>query len=108
MDQDHVPQTLPVDDVDRVAFWTQHLQVWQRSGLSQAAYAKQHELPLARLGYWKRKLDADVDRPGFVRVTVASSTAPVRIHHRSGTLIECQPGTDVHWLRDLLGMNNAS
>jgi hypothetical protein len=108
MGQNQVPQALPVDDADRVSFWTQHLQDWQRSGLSQAAYVRQHQLPLARFGYWKRKLDSDATRTGFVRVTVAPSTAPVRIHHRSGTLIECLPGTDIQWLRDLLGMSDAS
>ncbi|MEX2366618.1 MAG: hypothetical protein WD601_08435 [Pseudohongiellaceae bacterium] len=108
MDQDHGPQALPLDDEGRVAFWTQHIQAWQQSGLSQAAYVQQHRLPLARFGYWKRKLDSKASQSGFARVTVAPGTAPVRIHHRSGTLIECQPGTDVHWLQELLGMHDAS
>lgn len=107
MEQDHVPQVLPDDDADRVSFWTKHVQAWQHSRLSQAAYVRQHRLPLARFGYWKRKLDAET-KSGFVRVTVAQTTTPVRFHHRNGTLVECLPGTDAHWLRDLLRMNDAS
>ena len=107
MEQNEVP-TLPDDDAERVAFWTRHIRAWQRSGLSQAAYVRQHGLPLVRFGYWKRKLTVQAGVSDFVRVTVAPSAAPVCIHHRSGTLIECAPGTDTQWLRDLLEMNDAS
>lgn len=107
MDQDLVP-ALPVEDSERVAFWTRHIEAWRQSGCSQAAYVQQHHLPLARFGYWKRKLDAERTQTSFVRVNVEPSAAPVRIHHRSGTLVECRPGTDVRWLRDLLGMDDAS
>lgn len=102
---DHVP-SLPNDDASRTLFWTEHIKTWQQSGLSQAAYAEQHHLPLPRLSYWKRKLLPEQTRTDFVRVNV-ESTAPVRIYHRSGTFVECMPGTDSRWLRELLGFTDA-
>jgi len=37
-------------------FWTAHIQAWQKSGYSLAAYGKQHNLVYHRLIYWKTKL----------------------------------------------------
>jgi hypothetical protein len=103
---DHIP-ALPKDDAARSVFWTDHVKAWEQSGLSQAAYAQQHHLPLGRLGYWKRKLLPEQSKGDFVQINVEPAM-PVRIHHRSGTLIECMPGTDSRWLRELLGLNDAS
>ena len=37
------------------SFWKQHVQTWEESGITQAAYCKAHELQIKRFGYWKRK-----------------------------------------------------
>lgn len=50
------------------SFWQHHVQSWQASGLSQAAYCQHHQLKLATFGYWRGKLNQPV-RP-------AESTTP--------------------------------
>lgn len=37
-------------------FWSEHIQLKQESGLSRAAYCRQHELICHRFAYWERKL----------------------------------------------------
>ena len=103
---DNLPTTLPDTDEERTSFWRDHVQTWQQSGLNQSAYAARHQLPLSRFNYWKRKFTAS-ETAAFVQVNLDTS-ASVRIYHRSGAVIECLPGTDTHWLRDLLGMHHAS
>ena len=57
--------------------WQQHIKAWQTSGMSQAAYCKQHDLIYHRFGYWYRKLIGCQRQPsGFARVVQ---------HHRRGT-----------------------
>ena len=102
----NLPIVSPTDPEARITFWTTHIENWQSSGLTQAAYVEQHQLSLARFGYWKRKL-ASPPTDAFVQVHL-EQPAQVRIHHRSGMVIECQPGTDVRWLRQLLEVNHAS
>ena len=42
----------------KVDFWTGHLAEWRSSGLTQAAYCRQHSLSIPSLGYWRRTLEA--------------------------------------------------
>ena len=56
-------------------FWQTHIEQWQASGLSQAAYCRQHNLPQNGLSYHKQKV---VNPPstvtnGFTRVQVMES-----------------------------------
>ena len=37
-------------------FWLQHVEHWQTSGLSQAEYARQNQLDIRKLNYYKRRL----------------------------------------------------
>ena len=64
---------------ERYEFWQQHMVAWQGSGLSGAAFCKQHELNYAQFNYWRKKLLASApdSRPaGFTRVTqLATSSA---------------------------------
>ena len=34
-------------------FWFQHIEAWQQSELSQAEYARQHELSISTFGYYR-------------------------------------------------------
>lgn len=36
-------------------YWKQHLEEWGKSGLSQVAYCRQHDLSHCRFQYWKKK-----------------------------------------------------
>jgi|TARA_B100000315_G_scaffold259247_1_gene314497 hypothetical protein len=98
---------IPEEDSERTVFWTQHVEAWHQSAFSQREYARQHQLPIARFTYWKNKLYPNPRESGFVQVNLEAS-ASVRIHHPTGTVIECLAGTDVGWLRSLLGMMHAS
>jgi hypothetical protein len=50
-------------------FWTAHIQAWQRSGYSLAAYSKHHNLVYHRLIYWKSKFENEQTKPlSFVPV----------------------------------------
>ena len=98
---------IPEDNNGRQAFWTRHVENWRRSDLPQTQYAREHQMPLARFTYWKNKLYPSNEPSEFVQVNIEPSV-PVRMHHHSGTVIECAAGTDVIWLRALLGLRDAS
>ncbi len=44
----------------RSAFWREHLQAWQASGLSQADYCRQEGLCPSLFSHWKSRLAAEV------------------------------------------------
>lgn len=57
---------------ERHYFWRQHMEAWQSSGLSCAAFCKQHKLNYAQFNYWRKKLIAsapDSKSAEFTRVT---------------------------------------
>ena len=99
--------TIPEDQAGRETFWAHHIEKWRQSNLSQREYARRHQLPVVRFTYWKNKFHPSRKESEFIRVDVESS-APVRIHVRSGTVVECLPGTDITWLRALFGMHDAT
>jgi hypothetical protein len=39
-------------------YWRRHVEQCARSGLSQAAYCREHGLAVSKFGYWHRKLAA--------------------------------------------------
>ena len=101
------------DDGAKSRFWQQHLDAWQTSGLTQRAYAREHDLPIARFTYWKGKFypNTPVDKGNqadFVSVQFDTVPSPVRLSHPSDVIVECPAGTDVIWLRSLMGFNSAS
>jgi transposase len=52
-------------------FWQAHIQAWQRSGYSLAAYGKHHNLVYHRLIYWKSKFENEQTKPlSFVPVSL--------------------------------------
>ncbi len=102
--------SLPGQATAKTAFWQQHVKAWQDSKLTQRAYAKKHALVVARFVYWKNKLypSPRTKQKQFVSVRVAATQHPIRLIHPNGLVIECSPGTDVVWLRSLMGLTSAS
>ena len=50
---------------ERARYWRRHVDRWERSGLSQAAYCRRHRLKAVAFGWWKRKLALEaVHTPG--------------------------------------------
>ena len=72
-----------MQDQQRQDFWQQQITLCQQSGLSAAAFCKQHELAYHQFGYWRRKLKQNHDQKkipteplvGFARVMSTSSPA---------------------------------
>lgn len=44
---------------ERAQQWTRVVGAWRRSGRSQAAYCREHDLNYATFGAWKRRLDQE-------------------------------------------------
>ena len=42
--------------INKAQFWQDHITAWQCSGLSQAAYCKQHEIKFHNFAYWRNRL----------------------------------------------------
>ncbi len=54
-------------------FWKPHLAGWRSSGLSQAAYCRQHGLELKRFCYWRRTLGSKATSSSALLPIVVSS-----------------------------------
>lgn len=101
---------MPDDDESKTAYWRQHVSAWRDADLSQREYTRQHGLSIARFTYWKNKFypSTPVRKKDFVPVRLGSPAGTVRLLHPSGLVIECAAGTEISWLRSLLGLSDAS
>ncbi len=93
----------------RRRFWQQHVEGWQQSGLSQAAYCRSHDLKAQQFYRCRRRILAAAPRPvSFLPVAIASaprqSPAAIRIHTPNGFTIEADPPEDGAELGQLIGM----
>jgi len=96
-------------DASKTQFWRNHIDTWRQSSLTQRGYAKQNGLGVARFVYWKNKFypTTKQKKKDFVPVKITTTHQPMRLVHPSGVTIECPVGTDVTWLRSLLGLTRA-
>jgi hypothetical protein len=82
------------DSQQRCRFWESHIEQWQKSGLSQAAYCRSHQLKAHRFYYWRRRVPASQDRVTFLPVALSPSPAKhhptIRIHTPNGFTIEIE------------------
>ena len=58
-------------------FWKGQLAAWRSSGLTQAAYCRQHGLSIPSFGYWRRTLEKG-------SVTTSAAVLPIVIGEASG------------------------
>ena len=70
-------------------FWRQHLQQWQQTNLTQAAYCREHQLCQDKFSYYKRALAESAlkkQATGFVsvQVTPASIDDGLTLHFANG------------------------
>ena len=83
-----------LEQIQARAFWPIHIEHWQASGKSQAAYCRQHDLCPQKFSYWKRKSTAKpTDPSGFsrIRVNEGISSAPaigLSLRFNDGTQLE--------------------
>ena len=76
-------------------FWKHHVRAWNKSGLSQAEYARNHQLSVKTFGYHKRRYaektvqhahDSIEPKP-LIPVSVAQEPAPEYLSETGITLI---------------------
>lgn len=87
------------------AKWRQHIEVWQRSGLSQAEYCAQQQINVrtfaARLSDY-RKLPA-TDSAVLIPVHIEpSAPASLVFTHVQGHRLELPPSVSARWVAELL------
>ena len=61
--------------MERERKWREHLAAWQKSGLSQAAYCRQHGLTQNDFSWWKR----EIARRGQGTLRMAPAFVPVHV-----------------------------
>lgn len=86
-------------------FWQSHIEAWQSSGLTQAAYCKENDLIIHRFGYWKRKLlDTPLVTPepdGFVTLNPVVVTSPLVLQLPNQLRIEGITPDNLHLTKQL-------
>jgi hypothetical protein len=112
------PTTEPLDEAGGRAL----VEAWRVSGLSGAAFCRQHNLRAQRLHYWRERLGypikvvgepsscVPVTRPpttdGFVQMVVRAQPGPPSTHVDivvGGAVIRVEPGFDADLLRGVVG-----
>ena len=76
---------------ERQQFWQQHIDAWQASDVSGAAFCKQHDLNYAQFNFWRKKFQMieAVEQPtGFAQVTQLA-TSHSRLHNELGVHLPC-------------------
>lgn len=90
--------------------WRSHIEAWQSSGLSQAAYCRQHQLNsrtfTARLSGYRR--ETGEGKPVLIPVTVTQSgeinpkAKKIVLHCTQGYRLELPETVSAQWLSTLL------
>ncbi len=133
-----IPAAAPTpSEMPRGDYWQGLIDECHRSGLSQAAFCRAHGIARRSLNFWKRKLSggagdgasavsdpAGAQRPpAFVPVQVVSTRRPhdtatlgsppvwegeIEIVLASGRLVRVRGRVDGEWLRQVIGMAEAT
>jgi len=82
-------------------FWQQHIQAWQNSALSQAAYCNKHELSLASFGYWRKRVKTDAP-PKIIPVVREAPIIGVQLRSPSGWQVALPANLTVSALHELM------
>jgi hypothetical protein len=93
--------------------WRNHMKTWQESGLSQAAYCRQHQINHHKFLYWKKRI---LGKPALATLTTfaelplgkifdrpeRSLLGPITLAIRPGYRIEIEKGFDPGTLLELI------
>jgi len=90
--------------------WNHHIEAWQASGLSQAAYCRLHGLAIssfsARLSAHRASAPPPPPPPALVPVKVEparpAAADPLVLRTASGHRLELPPSCEPRWLAELL------
>jgi len=89
-------------------FWINHIKTWQSSGLTQAAYCRQHGLNptyfSGRLSIYKKQ---GVPAPSLIPVQVRpQATGSLILQHTKGHRLELPTTQSAQWVAELLSCLN--
>jgi hypothetical protein len=75
--------------INKAQFWQDHITAWQGSGLSQAAYCKQHEIKFHNFAYWCNRLSpAKVPSAKLMKLGAMPVSSRVMINLPLGVRLE--------------------
>ena len=88
----------------KTAYWSDHVEAWRESGLSQTEYSRREGISIKSLGYWKRRFERESSvetlSPTIVSVPMPPSPEsqvpprPIILHTHGGARLEV--GGDFH------------
>jgi hypothetical protein len=92
------------------SYWKQHIDAWQKTGLTQVEYCRQHNLKHHQLVYWKKrflKTETDVSfvpikLEDLLDIPASPENASLSLVVNNHFKIEIRPGFDVQLLRQLI------
>jgi hypothetical protein len=85
--------------------WPARLADWRRSGLSIAAWCRNHAVSYQTFLYWRRRLDDHLPEPTgiFVQLTTPAEPEPIALEC-NGVFVHVPAGFDPGLLRDILAL----
>ena len=91
-------------------YWKQHLESWQKTGLTQTEYCRRHNLKHHQLVYWKRRyLETETEASfvplrleGLLDIPVQANRASLCLVINDHFKIEVRAGFDAELLRQLI------
>ena len=96
------------DSHQRRSFWESHVEQWQNSDHSQAAYCRSHNLKAHQFYHWRRRILAPQNEVSFLPVTLSGTLAQnhptVRIRTPSGFTIEIDNRHGFNEINQLVAM----
>lgn len=82
--------------------WADKLSDWRSSGLSMAAWCREHNESYDRFVYWRRRLEPKLQKSGrFVELTFRPSALHMTCN---GITLQLEAGFDQALLRDVLSV----
>ncbi|BCG64958.1 MAG: hypothetical protein methR_P2753 [Methyloprofundus sp.] len=97
-----------LEKVQAKTFWPIHIEHWEASGQSQAAYCRQHDLCPQKFSYWKCKSTVkSTDHFGFSRIQVGEESSPdpaigLSLQFNDGTRLEGITPGNMQFIQPLL------
>ena len=80
---------------ENVALWRAHVAAWQKSGLSQSRYSREHGIRQSSLSYWILRLNVALpatSRPNIVEISPATIVQALRPEQAPAPLTLCIAG----------------
>lgn len=89
-------QQVPTTPQEKRTYWQQHIDQWQKSGLSQIEYCRRNRIKKYQWGYWKKRLLTAPKSPTMlVPLKIPSKSAScLRVRIDDHIVIEVPTGFD--------------